>query len=216
MPNALAYYPNEKYISKNWAPEQVPVNALRALAKAQMLAQKNNILPPALAAALLPNSLVEGRLTTDEGSPSDFGFNYFGYPHAPEHDNAMMKMGLKVGKSNYPPKSVTDSWGDAEWENWHRTQPKLDVYKVDNGYTLNEDGESMDPSHSEDAAAKMAAIALAHKARLYGQDKAIERWNGQGSGARNHASKVQEMARMLNHPKNALLRQAYEQMMKGK
>ena len=214
MPNALAYYPNENYIRKNWKPEQVPEGALRALAKAQVMAQRNNVLPPELAANLLPNSLVEGRFASEEGGPADFGFNFFGYPHAPEHENAMMKMGLKVGASNYPPKNVTANWGDDEWDKWSRKQPKLDVYKVDKGYTLNEDDYS-DPSHTEDAAAKMAAIALAHKAKLYGQDKAIERWNGQGPGARNHVRKVEEMARMLNHPKNALLRQAYEQMLKG-
>jgi hypothetical protein len=208
MPGLLDYYPSEKYISKNWKPEQVPVSSLRALANAQMLAQKNQLLPPELAATLLPNALVEGRFASEEGGPADFGFNFFGYPHAPELENTMMKMGLKVGASNYPPKEVTSNWGDGQWEDWSRKQPKFDVYKVDNGYTLNPD-DYEDPSHSEEAAAKMAAIALAYKARLYGNDKAIERWNGQGAGARNHARKVQEMIQMLNNPKNAQIRDTY-------
>lgn len=59
------------------------------------------------------------------------------------------------------------------------------------------------------------------KARLYGEDKAIERWNGKGrsieddgytfarADAKNHARKVQEMEGLLKDPANARIAALY-------
>jgi hypothetical protein len=70
--------------------------------------------------------------------------------------------------------------------------------------------------------AKMAALVLAEKARLYGEDKAVERWNGKGKAiedtgygseyadARNHVSKINEMNKMLAHPLNSNIANAYK------
>jgi hypothetical protein len=174
MPNALTYYPSEKYIRKNWAPEEFGRSDLESIARAEKLARSRGILPPALAAQFMPLALVEN--TPSHGVID----GAFGYPPNARR-NAMLKaMGL--------------------------------------GYTS---------GHTPDERARMAAAVLAEKAALYGNDKAIERYNGRGrayeeesdewgnADASNHVRKVQEMTRMLQHPKNALLRQTYEQMLRG-
>jgi hypothetical protein len=57
--------------------------------------------------------------------------------------------------------------------------------------------------------AKLMHAMMAAKAQNYGEDKAIERWNGQGTAkggyanAANHARKVTELETLLQHPKNA-------------
>ena len=62
--------------------------------------------------------------------------------------------------------------------------------------------------------AKMAAFAS-----LWGDDKALERWNGQGrtmrgdyvhADAPNHYRKVIELDKLLEHPKNAPMVAAWE------
>jgi hypothetical protein len=174
MPNALSYYPNEKYIHKNWAPEEYGRSDLEAIARAEKLARSKGILSPELAAQFMPLALIEN--TPSHGVVD----GAFGYPQNARR-NAMLKaMGLGYKSGNTP-----------------------------------------------DERARMAAAVLAEKAALYGNDKAVERYNGKGraveeyygevaqADAPNHVRKVQEMQKMLNHPKNTLLRQAYEQMLKG-
>lgn len=57
--------------------------------------------------------------------------------------------------------------------------------------------------------AKLMHAMMAAKAQIYGEDKAIERWNGRGTAragyadAANHARKVAELEVLLQHPKNA-------------
>ena len=59
---------------------------------------------------------------------------------------------------------------------------------------------------------------MAAKAAQYGENLAIERWNGKGKGmggmadASNHARKVSEMEQMLAHPKNKAMRDAWAEM----
>ena len=68
--------------------------------------------------------------------------------------------------------------------------------------------------------AKLVHAMVAAKASLYGEDKAIERWNGQGKSdsyarpadAANHARKVQEAERLLAHPKNKEMVDFWNQM----
>lgn len=55
--------------------------------------------------------------------------------------------------------------------------------------------------------AKLMHAMMAAKAQIYGEDMAIERWNGKGTSikgadAANHARKVAELEVLLQHPKN--------------
>jgi hypothetical protein len=49
---------------------------------------------------------------------------------------------------------------------------------------------------------KLMHAVMAAKAANYGEDNAIEKWNGVGADAANHARKVTELERLLVHPKN--------------
>ena len=63
--------------------------------------------------------------------------------------------------------------------------------------------------------ARFAAAVLANKAKLYGEAKAIERWNGRGraedADAAYHAGKVNRAMAMLAHPWNKELAALVEQ-----
>lgn len=62
--------------------------------------------------------------------------------------------------------------------------------------------------------AKLMHAVMAAKAKEYGEDLAIERWNGQGktylADAENHARKVGELEEMLQHPANKQLMDAWK------
>lgn len=63
--------------------------------------------------------------------------------------------------------------------------------------------------------AKMMHAMMAAKASQYGDEKAIERWNGQGTSIRgadsaNHARKVFELLNLLSNPKNKPMMDAWE------
>lgn len=212
MSGLLDYYPSEKYVAKGWAPEKVPLQSLAALAKAQTMAQKAGLLSPDLAGKLLANSLVEGRF-------DDFGFNFHDYPPSPERDAMFKSMGMQFGSPQLPtpPEGLAT---DDELRAWDmdylakKGRQPFRVARVAQGAAGSQ--ESNEPpgyfplDRSPEAMARMAAIGLAERAKLYGQDKAIERWNGQGPGARNHVKKVDEMLKMLSHPKNARLLSTYK------
>lgn len=68
---------------------------------------------------------------------------------------------------------------------------------------------------------KLMHAVMAAKAAQYGEDKAIERWNGSGkvmslgqvyADASNHARKVAEMEHVLQHPKNKTMRDTWAEM----
>ena len=230
MPD-FPYYPNQKYIQKNWAPERISVGDLMAMANAQKLATQQGILTPQLANHLLPIALVEGRFGRNETkSDSDYGLNHFGYPPTPERDAAFKKMGLQVGRFDLPPEA--SGWGDQELEAYARKQPFYPIIKNDQGYSLN-DPEQGDLYAQENApnnvdwkgmSAKLAALMLAEKAKIYGPDNAVERWNGAGkkvspsgktvADSSQYKRKVSDMMLMLQDPHNAALMQAYQGMLK--
>jgi hypothetical protein len=218
-PNYVPYYPDSKYVNKNFAPEYFPVDSLRSLARAEVAARKSGVLSQKLSGSLLPIALVEGR-------PDDFGFNELGYPRSKKTDSLFEKMGMKVGaitESQPPPES--ENWADTEWEQWDaKVSQGLDIAHYPSGGTRDGTPASVgqyaiakyddDPFKDLDRRAKIAAVALAMKADLYGEDMAIERWNGIGSGAKNHARKVEVMRQMLSHEKNKSLRDAYAKILR--
>ena len=188
MPNAdyLEYYPNEEYLRKNWAPERIPLDSLRALAAAQRMAVKAKVLSPFLADKFLPNILIEGRHgspgmeTDDDTMRASYNPNIetsFGVRSDMQYSRQMIENMRRMG---YEPQGGTDM----DFEPYPR--------------------------------ALSAAAMLGEKERIYGEGLAIERWNGIGPLAKKHVRKVDEMSRMLAHPKNQALRDAYQTLLQSK
>jgi hypothetical protein len=160
------YYPQQRYIDENLAPERGVTNTyLEALAAANQEALRNGLMSPKLASKMLPNMLTEGAMTLQ-------GINHWGYADLPKYRAILEKAGL-------PP-----------------TIDEVDKLRANTRSTF--DRSLID--------AKLSHALMAVKAGIYGEDKAIERWNGQGkiygADASNHARKVAEAERLLSHPKN--------------
>lgn len=164
------FYPQQRYIDKNLAPERGITNRqLEALAQANQQALKSGLMSPSLASKMLPTLLTEGAS----------GTRGWGYPDTEKYRAILQKAGLPP---NY--------------------EEALDQMK--NRY---------DPYEAELFKAKMMHAMMAAKADLYGEDKAVERWNGKGrwlkaspdtkgADSEGHARKVAEAERLLAHPKN--------------
>lgn len=161
------YYPQQRYINKNLAPEtNIPNMHLEALAAANQEALKNGLMSPKLASKMLPTILTEGAM----------GINSWGYADMPKYRAILEKAGLP---------------------------PTINEIK------LLRDNASTDFDR-EVINAKLAHALMAAKANIYGEDKAVERWNGIGKSdsynrpadAANHARKVAEVERLLADPKN--------------
>ncbi len=197
----VPFYPNEKYLKRGWAPEKMPRDSVLKLADAEKRAVTQGVLPASLANALLPTAMVEGH-------DRNYGIvnSTYGYPANPQRDEVMQKMGLEVGYSDqdYPHFKDVDVIRDTQA-----------------GYWVPSGKWSDDPEGAHRAQASLVPIIMAEKARLYGQDKAIERWNGRGRGWEDtgddyvrsdsgyHARKVEEAMRMLKHPANKRLYDEY-------
>jgi len=160
----VPYYPSQRHIEKNLAPEQnMSHMSLDALAHANQVARKNNLMSPQLADKMLPTMLVEGGI----------GINSWGYPDTPKYRDILTKAGL-------PP-----------------TRAEL-IDLPSKGTTYDRDV----------IGAKMMHALMAAKAAQYGDDLALERWNGMGTNAKlgadasNHYRKVLETDALLQHPKN--------------
>lgn len=218
----LGYYPSEKYISRNWAPETIGAGNLKHLAVAQAQAVKTGLLTQQLAEAMLPIALIEGN-----GSNYGIVNSTYGYPPNPQRDKSLAKMGLRVvdypGKPAPAPAMMTD-------EQKKFVAPDIstfDVFKAkDYGYWV---PSNMPLERDADIHAKLVPVVLAEKARLYGDNNAIERWNGKGKAledngygdeqkadSKYHKRKIEEMIKMLKHPKNQEILNTYQGLLKGK
>jgi len=158
------FYPQQRYIDENLAPERGLGNVqLEALAAANQEALRSGLMSPKLASKMLPTILTEGAMGVDR----------WGYADLPKYRAILEKAGLpptieEVSKL----RSETNSTFDRELIN-----------------------------------AKLTHALMAAKASIYGENNAVERWNGQGTSIRgadsaNHARKVGEVERLLSHPKN--------------
>jgi hypothetical protein len=159
----VPYYPSQRYIEKDLAPELgMSHMQLDALAQANQIARKNKLMSPQLADKMLPTLLVEGAT----------GVNGWGYPDTPKYRDILTKAGL-------PP-----------------TREEIMRSPIDTEYDRNL------------LSSKLMHAVMAAKAAQYGDDLALERWNGKGTNARrgadaqNHYRKVLETDAMLKHPKN--------------
>lgn len=159
------FYPQQRYIDKNLAPELGITNVqLEALAAANQQALRSGLMSPTLASKMLPTLLTENAT----------GIKSWGYADLPKYRAILEKAGL--------PSTVTEI-NDA-----------MSNAKTDFDRTLIE--------------SKLMHAMMAAKASIYGEDKAIERWNGMGvnkagyANASNHARKVAELEQLLQHPSN--------------
>lgn len=234
MAGLLTYYPNEGYLKKNLKPESIPVEYLSALAKAEKLARQSGVLSQKVADAFLANALVEGRFQNSHAT-QPFGFNSYGYPVTPQRTDRFKKMGISIGpyvSAEAPPES--DNWDMAQWDLWEERKKRAakpmhqigigqenpDEMLEQSAYIVQRNAPGINPEFY----AKMAAITLAEKAALYGEDRAVERWNGKGvaknfkgkvvANANNHAKKVSEMMKMLAHPSNLSLMNQYQGLLR--
>jgi hypothetical protein len=161
------FYPQQRYIDENLAPETgMPNMHLEALAAANQEALKNGLMSPKLASKMLPTILTEGAM----------GINSWGYADMPKYRAILEKAGL--------PPTIEE------------------IQQMRNSASTEFDKELIN--------AKLVHALMAAKAGIYGEDKAVERWNGQGkvdsynrpADSANHARKVAEVERLLSHPKN--------------
>lgn len=222
MPSLFEYFPNEKYVRRNWAGEKINSGVLENLAKAQRLAVKQGLLSPGLAESLLPIAMVEGH-------GEQLGILPHQYPPTAERDAMFNKMGLNVvdfrdvmaaqkSGGDIPQADVYKHWGEATGHYGYSAK----------GYWMPSGLLDRDPNRFNEVSALMMPIILAEKARRYGEENAIERWNGKGTAiedtgydeqfadAKNHKRKVLEAQRMLQHQKNAGLMNYYKGLLNGR
>lgn len=193
----VPYYPQQRYIDKNLAPETMPVESLRALAKAQREATEKGFLRPEVADLMLANTLTEGR-------PDDFGVNddvnpkSRAYSMVAPHEAARAEFvkGINFGDA------ITDSDLEGLERQAAQKQSKYDWR-----------------GHN---AAKAAAIlsdkqTLADKIRPGGDPmEVIKLWNGTGPLTERHAARVSVVQELLSHPKNAAIKQLYDSFLRDR
>ncbi len=221
----VPYYPNPDYLKKNWAPEKIPVSSLKALAKAQAQAVKAGIISPSLAQKFLANVLTEGytggpaTVTLDKGvSKADVGEEY-----DPEDSVSRERT---IGRVPFTaPQFGADQLGyDSPDVRRNLQLMGLTAQQIPLGsrdpFTANliySPASQYGPAaytpynaHDASANAKLAAVILAKKAALYGENNAIQRWNGAGPDSVRHANKVNTLQQMMLHPYNQKLVQLYQ------
>lgn len=181
----VPHYPSIRHIEQNLAPELgITRMQIDAMAQANAIARKNNLMSPALADKMLPTLLVEGAS----------GTNGWGYPDTKPYRDILTRAGLPptVEEINKLIKANISDTSSREYP------PNEKRKRYDRAETFDNDL----------IRAQMMHAMMAAKALNYGEDKAIERWNGQGTArggwanAANHARKVEETAALLKHPKN--------------
>lgn len=179
--DTVPYFPSQKYIDKNLAPEQFPKESVKAAARAARKAVDAGILTPETATMILPNILTEGR-------PDDFGVNngrWTGGVNSPM-GKFVRSLGLDdtISKQDVSlPLSVTDL-------------PRK-LYNKGDVVIMPKSGDN--PAELDYNARLMAAVLAEKQRQSKDSDsgETIRRWNGQGKGAENHLRKVIEASEML-------------------
>lgn len=203
MPADYGYVPDPSYVRKNWAPEKVSDEDLRALAKAQALAVHHGVLNPSVAEYFLANALVEGRF-------SDYGENgLYAKGSSDPYAKHAKAMDVKPDPLSIEPFSLPSGKQPGSW--WYRTKGRDDTLVTPEDRAYN---------------ARLAAVELASK----GSDPktAYTRWNGKGKGtipgttwrppqnydADNHWRKVDAQHRALKAvPQNKALWVRYQSLL---
>lgn len=211
--DAISYYPSQKYLDKNWAPEKVPASVVEAIAKNAVRAERGGLLDRTTADKLLPIGLTEGRY--------DMGANDFMYPPSPRRDAAIRAMGIPRTEdmpTGTPGIRASDEYSKGK-PIYLITQPQGSgqgfstkgwaggLFPGQIGWQPTQDAEF----GNSDMSARLAALLLSEKAKLYGPDKAVERWNGQGDMSKQYAGKVGAIQNLMDQGMNPQLVNAYKQ-----
>ena len=199
----IPFYPNQGYIEKNWKPEYYDREAIAQLARAQALAEKQNILSPELGKYFFPTQLIERR-------PNNFGINdpLVVKGTVDPYKERAQKMRLS------PPVLETNSY----IANRLGGKPgvPISVYATQPGGAANNITEY---NLWGDENARFAALFFADKGINKTTRQAVEAWNGKGqvkregvvvADSKNHLAKVEEMLRMLDHPSNAEIKKVWQ------
>lgn len=207
--DTVPFYPSQKYLDKNLAPEQFPKESVRAAARAARQAVDAGVISPSLATLILPNILTENR-------PDDFGVNRNRWEKG---ENApigqiVKKLGIK-GAIVDKDVSTSDvaSLLSAHTLGVGTMSPTTGTPLYKKGDVVLNPRQGENPEELAYNAQLMAAV-LGEKARQSkGNDlETIKRWNGQGSGADNHLRKVIETSDLLvNEPKNSEIMNLFKQ-----
>jgi hypothetical protein len=187
----VPYYPSVRHIEKNLAPELGITRAqIEALAQANAEATKNKLMSPALLNKMLPTLLIEGAS----------GTRGWGYPDTKPYRDILTKAGLPPTVEEIHKLIAANTDDESAREN---LSGKFKFSNYDNDLIT----------------AKMMHAVMAAKALNYGDDLAIERWNGVGTAkggwadAKNHARKVEELTALMNHPKNKELMSTWNSLL---
>lgn len=210
----LPFYPNEKYLAKNWKPEVYPISAIEQIARAQALAVKKGVMSPELAKYFLPTQLVENR-------PTNFGMSDFLEYEGNKNPFEKIAADMQLG----PPRELPDS--------------KISILRalqqlgtpvnlpedtaLPKGYRALGYSEMPEEPIQRQLAlqdnANLAATFFGMKGKGKSPEAGAKAWNGAGklqvagktlADADNHMRKVREMMAMLNHPANAGIKSTWE------
>lgn len=191
--DTVPFYPSQKYIDKNLAPEQFPKEAIVAAARAARKAVDAGVISPSLATKILPNILTENR-------PDDFGVNTGRWIGGTGASIGKIVKSLGLDKDTVVKEDVQMSAADA-----HRFGlPAGPIYKKGDVVIQPKSGDN--PAELAHNAQLMTAVLAEKASRSSSDDEVIKRWNGAGKGAENHLSKVLQVSDMLtSEPKNAAI-----------
>lgn len=188
----VSFMPNMKYVDKNWAPEQYPLEAIEAIARAQALGEKSGAFSSAHGAYFFPTQLIEKR-------PIDFG------TAGPDRFWSSDKNPFQV---------LGNKFGLLAEEN-----PKVPGRSGYSTQKFNEEENFEQNRLVRERNAKVAAMMFAIKSQNRTPVETAERWNGSGrvvdgnkvfADSKNHLAKVEEMMRMMDHPSNAEIKKVWQ------
>lgn len=185
--DVVPFFPSQRYIDKNLAPEKYPKEAVRAAAKAARQAMDAGVLTPEMATMILPNILTEGSKRA-----TDFGVNN----------------GRWLKGANAPIGKIVKSLGlesdtlikeDITWAKGLPAVPGIDTSKpiFGKGDIVIQPKGGDTPEELAYNARLMTAV-FAEKARIAGTaEGAVKGWNGIGKSSENHLKKVMETSQLL-------------------
>lgn len=186
------FYPSDKHLQKNLAPEKtLGRKELERLKSARNKAIEMEVLDPELADYMLPIAMVEGR-------PNSYGIMHDNKFYAsPTNKRLFAQMGI-------PLEDLSKHYDRGE-EVPQNTAPPFYIAKDKRGDKFIHFGQGADQYKPE----LMAVILAIKNQGSSGIHETLERWNGAGEQARHHREKVMRASELLDHPKNLELMKSW-------
>ena len=206
---SLSFFPNQKYVTRNLKPEQIQLDTLRQIAKAQARAVNQGIMSEDEAKYFFATQLIEAR-KLDFGMSDTIRFTPKRNPYAQD----AIKMGLEPQHNFWAP-NKTDT--PLEYSS-HR------VAGVNYGMPAEDSDSPFHPKYIQHRQenANLAALWFAIKGRGKTREEGAEAWNGKGkvinkatgqviADSSTHLRKVIEMYNMLHAPINKNIMDTWQQ-----